>query len=78
MGVGETIGGFFGGLFSGFGQATGELFMDIVKLILVITVLLVLGVLALMGKFAIPKPYGTLFAVACIIGAIYLIYRGGF
>ena len=78
MGIGESIGGFFGGLFSGFGQATGEMFMDVVKLILAITVLLVLGILALMGKFAIPKPYGMLLALACIIGAIYLIYNGGF
>ena len=78
MGMGETIGGFFGGLFGGFGEAIGDVFMDVVKLILAITVLLILGILALMGKFAIPKPYGTLLALACIIGAIYLIYRGGF
>ena len=78
MGIGEDIGNLFGGLFGGFAEGIGDVFMEALKLILVVTVLLILGILALMGKFAIPKPYGTLLALACIIGAIYLIYNGGF
>lgn len=75
MGVLEDL---FGGLFGGFAESIGEMFLDAVLLILAVIVLLVLAVLALMGKFTLPKPWGLLFALACIIGIIYLISRGGF
>lgn len=77
--IGEGIGNLFGGLFGGFAEGIGDVFIEAIKLILIVSVLLVIGVLALIGKFAIiPRPWGLFFGLACVIGAIYLIYVGGF
>jgi hypothetical protein len=53
--------------------------MDLVKLGIVVTVLLVVGLFLLSGKLAaVPKPWSLIGGAGCIIGAIYLVYRGGF
>lgn len=52
--------------------------MEFVKVILVASLLFVFGLIALMGKFTIPKPLSIIIGLACVIGAGYLMYLGSF
>ena len=61
--------------FSGFTDAM----IDLVKLGIVVTILVVVGLFLLAGKLAaVPKPWNLIGGFGCIVGALYLVYRGGF
>jgi len=61
--------------FSGFTDAM----VDLVKLGIVVIILVIVGLFLLSGKLgAVPKPWSLIIGAGCIIGAIYLVYRGGF
>jgi len=62
------------GMLDWFGEAIGELFIDALKIALIALILLVVGIVLLLGKFVLPKPWGAIIGLACIGIAIYLIW----
>lgn len=47
------------------------------KVIIIGSLVFIIGLIALMGKFVvIPKPWGLLVGLGCLVGSIYYIWRG--
>jgi hypothetical protein len=47
------------------------------KVIIIASLVFVVGIIALMGKFiTIPKPYGLLIGISCIVGSLYYVWQG--
>jgi len=47
------------------------------KVIIIASLVFVVGIIALMGKFiTIPKPYGLLIGIGCIVGSLYYVWQG--
>lgn len=65
-------------LFDPFSGLTDAL-MDLAKLTIVVVILLILGILLLADKLVlVPKPWSLIIGGLLIVGALYLVYKGGF
>jgi len=51
---------------------------EFVKVLVVASLIFTFGLIALMGKFTLPKMFGFLIGIGCIAGSIYLVYLGAF
>jgi len=57
---------------------TSEDSWEFVKVLVVASLIFTFGLLALMGKFTLPKAFGVMIGIGCIAGSIYLVYLGSF
>ena len=65
------------GIIEGFSEAIGEMFLDSVIIVLVVAALLILGVLVILGRLLLPKPFGLIVGLGCLAVAVYLLFAGG-
>lgn len=47
------------------------------KVIIIASLVFTFGIIALMGKFiTIPKPWGLLIGISCVVGSVYYVWQG--